>query len=80
MPRVFISYRREDATGQARLLRHRLVDEFGAENVFMDLDSIEIGKRWTDVVDKWVGKCDILLALVGRDWLAAAIPPWSTVG
>ena len=34
---VFISYRRDDAASDARLLYEKLVAHFGSENVFLDV-------------------------------------------
>jgi hypothetical protein len=40
---IFISYRRADAAGYARLLQIKLRERFPDARVFMDLDSIEAG-------------------------------------
>jgi hypothetical protein len=40
MPGIFISYRREDASGHAGRLRDRLTQRFGRETVFMDVSDI----------------------------------------
>jgi hypothetical protein len=48
LPKVFISYRREDTPGHAGRLYDRLQQEFGADNVFIDVDTLLPGDpaRW----------------------------------
>ncbi len=68
--RVFISYRREDAADAAGRLYDSLTDHF-RDQVFMDIDTIEPGVDFIDVVNQAVGSCDVLLALIGRQWTTA---------
>ena len=65
---IFISYRREESAAQAGRLYDRLSDRFGEDRVFMDVDSIAIGTDFTRAVIRAVSGCNILLALIGRDW------------
>jgi hypothetical protein len=37
---IFINYRRQDASGHALLLYNTLIDRFGEDNVFMDIDTL----------------------------------------
>jgi hypothetical protein len=66
---VFISYRRQDASGWARLLYDRLAEQLGDGQVFMDVDTMTLGMDWVDVITKSVGSCHVLLAIIGPDWL-----------
>lgn len=66
---VFISYRREDTSGIAGRLYDRLAARFGGDRVFMDVDSISPGFDFGKVVEDAVESCDVLLVLIGRDWL-----------
>lgn len=70
MAKIFISYRREDTAAAAGRLYDRLVPHFGKDQLFMDVDTIEPGERFSDVVQRTVGSCDILLALIGDRWLS----------
>src|SRR4051812_37886811 len=70
MPLIFISYRRSDAAGHAGRLYDRLVDRFGEASVFKDLDSLEPGADFVEVVEETIARCDALVAVIGRDWLA----------
>lgn len=69
MSKIFISYRREDAAGYAISLHDRLADRFGTDQIFMDIDNIEPGEDFIEVINEKVSACDVLLVLIGRDWL-----------
>ena len=69
MSGIFISYRREETAAYAGRIRDRLVQEFGQDQVFMDVDTIELGLDFTKVIDEAVAEVDILLCIIGRDWL-----------
>jgi hypothetical protein len=69
MPKVFISYRREDADLFAGRLCDRLQAEYGRENVFMDVDSIPFGVDFRQNIADAVGGCDFCLAVIGGRWL-----------
>jgi TIR domain len=65
---IFINYRREDTAGHAGRLYDALAGRFGDNHVFMDVDAIDPGADFTQVVEQSVGSCDVLLALIGRRW------------
>jgi len=67
--RVFISYRREDSSGQAGRLYDALSKQLGPENVFMDVDTIDIGVEFKEAIESAVGSCDVLFAMIGPRWL-----------
>jgi hypothetical protein len=67
---VFISYRREDSEGQARALFQDLVSRLGKDAVFMDVDSIALGRDFREVLQERLASCDLMLVLIGRDWLS----------
>jgi tetratricopeptide (TPR) repeat protein len=66
---VFISYRRQETGPYARLLRQELSRLLGAEQVFMDVDSIAVGVDFAEAIQRAVDACEVLLALVGPQWL-----------
>jgi hypothetical protein len=68
---IFLSYRRDDASTYAPRLYDSLSDRFGQKRVFMDIDSLEIGKDYADAINETLARCDVLLALIGRRWLMA---------
>jgi hypothetical protein len=67
--RVFISYRRDDTAGHAGRLYDSLVARLGPDaHVFMDVDDIEPGVDFTEVLHDAVSSCDVMLALIGPRW------------
>jgi hypothetical protein len=70
--KVFINYRRDETAGIAGRLHDRLAKEFGKQNVFMDVDSIEPGLDFVKQLDDQVASCAILLAVIGPHWIEAA--------
>ena len=68
MPRVFVSYRREDSAASAGRLGDRLTHEFGKKHVFMDVDSIPFGSDFVKRLAEEVQRCDVLLAVIGPEW------------
>jgi hypothetical protein len=71
MRAIFISYRREDAEGQAGRLFDDLVAEFGEDSVFMDVFGIEPGRDFRRAIDEQVASCGVLLAVIGKSWFDA---------
>lgn len=67
--RVFVSYRREDTRHIAGRLSDRLIDQLGDDQVFMDVDSIELGVDYREVISNAIEKSDILLTIIGHRWL-----------
>jgi glycerophosphoryl diester phosphodiesterase len=67
--RVFISYRRQETAWPARQLYDLLVAELGADRVFKDVDNIEPGDDFVERIQWAVGSCQVLLALIGPQWL-----------
>ena len=69
---IFISYRRDDASGYAGRLSDRLVEHFGRTRIFMDIDTIEPGEDFVTVIENAVASCEILIAIIGRSWLSTS--------
>jgi TIR domain len=68
MKTVFISYRRENAAGEARALFNDLVTRLGKASVFMDVDSIALGRDFRGVLQEILVSCDLMLVMIGKDW------------
>jgi len=68
MPKIFLSYRREDSAGVAGRIYDRLRAHFGDGAVFMDIDSIPFGEDFRKHIDAAVGQCDVILAVIGTKW------------
>jgi TIR domain/WD domain, G-beta repeat len=71
---IFISYRRQDSSHLAGRLYDRLADRFGADLVFMDVATIDLGVDFAEVITRAVGTCQVLVALIGPQWVTAADP------
>lgn len=67
--RIFISYRREDARGDAGRLTDDLRECFGAEHLFRDIEAIEPGVDFVEALNRAVSLCPVLLAIIGPNWL-----------
>jgi TIR domain len=65
---IFLSYRRNDAAPYARLLQFQLRERFPDVHVFMDLDSIDAGTDFAEVIGEAIDSCTVLVALIGRQW------------
>jgi hypothetical protein len=72
MPGIFISYRREDSIAYAGRIYDRLLTHFHRSQIFMDIDTIEPGVDFVQVVERAVISCDVLLAVIGKQWLGIA--------
>jgi eukaryotic-like serine/threonine-protein kinase len=71
MPKIFISYRRQDSADFARRLQGRLTNTFGDGSVFFDIDSIPAGVEFRKRLSSAVEQSDAVLALIGSTWLSA---------
>jgi hypothetical protein len=66
---VFISYRRDDKRDFARGLYERLARHLGEQQIFMDVDSIDLGVDFTDVINQRLAQCSVMLVVMGKNWL-----------
>jgi hypothetical protein len=66
--RIFISYRRDDSAGYARLIYDRLNARF-PHRVFMDVTGIEAGADFVEAIEQAIGSCVALVVLIGQQWL-----------
>jgi hypothetical protein len=70
MPKVIVSYRRSDSRWITGRIVDRLERDLGKGNVFVDIDAIPFGMDFRDHLRSVLGRCDVLLAIIGPDWLA----------
>ncbi len=71
--RIFISYRRSDTRHPARALYDRLKGEFGAADVFYDVDTIDLGADFPEVLVQAVGGAQVVLAVMGDQWQSTLV-------
>jgi hypothetical protein len=69
MPHIFINYRRGDTSTNASRLCEWLSERYGEDQVFMDVDTLVPGRPWREAIERAVGSSDLVLALIGTDWL-----------
>jgi len=65
---VFLCYRREDTQDAAGRLHDRLVDAYGEERVFIDIDSVPLGIDFVEHVAEQIGKCSAVIVMIGKQW------------
>jgi hypothetical protein len=68
--KIFISYRRDDASHLAGRLSDRLAAHFPKNQIFIDVD-MEPGIDFVEAVEQSVGSCDVLIAVIGNRWLTS---------
>lgn len=69
MPRIFISYRRDDSRAIAGRMHDRLELAFGDDNIFKDVDDIPPGSDFRQVLRHAIDECDVMLVVIGKSWL-----------
>jgi formylglycine-generating enzyme required for sulfatase activity len=70
--KIFISYRREDTSAWAGRLSDRLSAHFPSNQIFMDVESVDVGEDFVNRINETVGSCDVLIAVIGTNWLASS--------
>jgi hypothetical protein len=68
MSRIFISYRRDDAAGDAGRLADHLHRRFGADHVFLDIDTIGPGHDFVRVLRESLQQTAAVLVVIGPRW------------
>jgi hypothetical protein len=67
--RIFISYRRSDASGHAGRLYDYLKNYFGGERIFFDVDTIQAGTNFEQKINSELDDSEVMLVLIGNQWL-----------
>ena len=67
-PRIFLSYRRDDAAGYAGRLEEALERRLGAGTVFRDVADTAPGQDFTRVIDDGLATADAIVVLIGPRW------------
>ena len=69
MSKIIVSYRRSDSAAITGRIFDRLVDRYGEESVFMDIDRIPFGTDFRHHIQDALRDADVLLAVIGPTWL-----------
>lgn len=71
---IFISYRRQDSADVTGRIYDRLIQRYDRKQVFKDVDSIPLGVDFRAHLGDVVGRCNLLLAVIGPQWLNVVGP------
>ena len=69
---IFISYRRVEAIAYAGWLADSLSEDFGEQQVFRDLDSIEPGLDFVETIERALSSAGVVLVVIGKSWLTVS--------
>jgi hypothetical protein len=69
MPRITISYRRDDSGVITGRIFDRLVAHYGRDSIFRDIDNIPLGVDFRGHIERVFDASDIVLAIVGPRWI-----------
>lgn len=72
MPRITISYRRDDSLDITGRIFDRLAAHFGREAVFRDIDSIPPGVDFRRHLETTLRTSDVILAIIGPQWAGSS--------
>src|SRR5271156_6709075 len=72
MPKIAISYRRADSEAMTGRIFDRLIAHYGKDAIFRDIDDIPPGIDFRHHINETLLKTNILLAVVGPEWLGVA--------
>ena len=70
--KIFINYRRGDDAGFTGRLFDFLEQKFSSGQLFIDVDNIAAGDDFMGVLEAQVAQSDVMLSVIGRDWLDAS--------
>jgi hypothetical protein len=69
---IFINYRRSDSRHPAGRIYDALRSAFGRRSVFMDIDSIRVGREFPEALKEALAQSRVLIAIIGQSWLASS--------
>ena len=74
MAKIAISYRRADSAAIAGRIRDRLAAQYGDDSIFIDIYKVPMGSDFPEHVRRVWSQTQILLVLIGANWLRRADP------
>jgi hypothetical protein len=69
--KIFVSYRRDDSAGVTGRIFDKLRLHVHQDHIFVDVDKIHAGSDFYRAVKAAIESCDVLLAVIGPDWIGA---------
>ncbi|WP_026269780.1 toll/interleukin-1 receptor domain-containing protein [Salinispora arenicola] len=79
---IFVNYRRnflclgpggvahDSEPGLVEVLTDRLRRHFGADQVFLDVETMQAGDRYPEQLRRGLARAEVLIAMIGHHWLA----------
>ncbi len=74
MPKITVSYRRDNSEAITGRIFDRLVVHYGKSAVFRDIDNIPAGVDFRKHIDEALQETDALIVVIGRRWMGSAKP------
>lgn len=71
MPKIFISYRREDSRDLAARIHEKLSDRFGRDSIFFDVDSIPAAVDFVTYIRECIEDTGVMVVVIGKKWASA---------
>jgi hypothetical protein len=71
MSKIFICYRRADSQSATGRIYDHLVQAFGKDAVFIDVDNIPAGVDFRAAIGKTIAQSAVMLVMIGPTWLVA---------
>ncbi len=68
MTKLFLSYRRADSRVFVDRLYEYLAREFGASNVFKDVNTIRLAEDFRAAIERSIILSDVVLVVIGKQW------------
>lgn len=65
IPKIFLTYRIFDSQSATGRVRDHLVERFGEENIFQDVEGIGPGEFWNNEIPGALQHCDVQLVFIG---------------
>lgn len=69
MGKIVLSYRRDDAKTITNWLHEKLVDRYGRDAIFRDIDSIQPTENFKKRIGRALRECEFVVAVIGPSWL-----------
>ena len=69
MAKIVLSYRRDDSGTVTNWLTEKLVERYGREAIFRDIDSIQPTENFRKRIGRALRDCDFVVAIVGPGWV-----------
>jgi hypothetical protein len=71
IPKTFICYRHDDSQAITDRMFEHMLAIFPKDKLLRDIDSIPKGSDFRQWIDRSIGGCDILIVIIGPQWLSA---------